>query len=155
MLFLLHLAEASGRLLLWLTKLAYWKRYTRPVACGAFKSDPIPDEILARILEAATRAPNATNLQKWRFLLVKNPEVRKAVAGYYKKAAEQILPQVQRIFLDDTRYLVPMEKAKRQQLFDNTIDGFMNFDVPPVLIIACTYPEPPRWQGMRMCCHRS
>jgi nitroreductase len=112
-----------------------------------FKPDPIPDEILARILEAATRAPNATNLQRWRFLVIKDAEVRKGVAGFYKKAAQDILPQVERIFLDETRYMVPMEKAKRRQLFDNTLDGFNHFDVPPVLVIACTYPEPPRWEG--------
>ncbi len=57
-----------------------------------FKPDPIPDEILARIMEAATRAPNATNLQMWRFIVIKDAATRKAVAGFYKKAAEQILP---------------------------------------------------------------
>src|SRR5260370_28548151 len=112
-----------------------------------FKPDAIPDEILARIMEAATRAPNATNLQRWRFLVIKDPEVRKAVAGYYKKAAEQILPQVERIFLDETRHMVPMEQAKRKQLFDNTIDGFNPFDLPPVLSLACTYHQPTPWDG--------
>lgn len=84
-----------------------------------FRPDPIPDEILARILETATRAPNATNLQRWRFLVIKDPELRKAVAGYYKKASEQMLPLVERIFLNETRHMVPMEKAKREQLFNN------------------------------------
>ncbi len=45
-----------------------------------FKSDPIPDEKLGMILEAARLAPSAGNRQPWRFVLVQDADKKKAVA---------------------------------------------------------------------------
>lgn len=41
-----------------------------------FKSDPIPDSVLTRILQAATWAPSAGNLQPWYFFVVKNQDLK-------------------------------------------------------------------------------
>lgn len=41
-----------------------------------FKPDPVPDEIISQLLEAARLAPSGTNLQPWRFVIVKSPEMR-------------------------------------------------------------------------------
>ncbi|MBS7619131.1 nitroreductase family protein [Candidatus Bathyarchaeota archaeon] len=38
----------------------------------SFKSDPIPDNTLRRVLEAARIAPSGSNRQPWRFTVVKN-----------------------------------------------------------------------------------
>ncbi len=38
-----------------------------------FRDDPIPDEDLRKILEAATWAPSAGNMQSWEFVVVKDP----------------------------------------------------------------------------------
>lgn len=46
----------------------------------AFKSDEVPDEVLARILDAARHAPSANNFQEWRFVVVRNPETRKKIS---------------------------------------------------------------------------
>jgi nitroreductase len=43
----------------------------------AFKSNPISDNLLERILEAASWAPSAGNLQSWEFIIVKDPGVKK------------------------------------------------------------------------------
>jgi len=45
-----------------------------------YKSDPIPDDVLNRILEAGRIAPSAKNIQPWRFIVVKDPEIKKKVA---------------------------------------------------------------------------
>jgi len=37
-----------------------------------YKPDPIPDEVLNRILEAGRIAPSAKNIQPWRFIIVKD-----------------------------------------------------------------------------------
>lgn len=50
-----------------------------------FHPKPIPDEKLKMILEAGRLAPSAGNRQPWRFVVVKDPERKKAlakVAGY-------------------------------------------------------------------------
>lgn len=41
-----------------------------------FKPDPIPEEDLVEVLEAATWAPSAGNAQPWRFVVVRDPELR-------------------------------------------------------------------------------
>ena len=38
----------------------------------AYKDEPVPDEALARVLEAARLAPSARNRQEWRFIVVKD-----------------------------------------------------------------------------------
>jgi len=42
----------------------------------AYKSDPVPEEKIQRLLEYAVRAPSAGNLQPWEFIVVKSPETR-------------------------------------------------------------------------------
>jgi nitroreductase len=46
----------------------------------AYKSDPVPEEKIQRLLEYAVRAPSAGNLQPWEFIVVKNPETRAKLA---------------------------------------------------------------------------
>lgn len=45
-----------------------------------FRPDPIPDELVRKLLEAGHWAPSANNSQPWRFILLKSPEVRRKVA---------------------------------------------------------------------------
>ena len=47
--------------------------------------DPIPQEVQARILDAAIRAPSGGNAQNWRFLLVDDPDVRARIAPIYRR----------------------------------------------------------------------
>lgn len=42
----------------------------------AYEDKPVPDEVLARILEAARIAPSASNRQEWRFIVVRDPDTR-------------------------------------------------------------------------------
>ena len=48
--------------------------------------DPIPDEDLRAILEAATRGPSAGNMQPWHFLVVKDPQLRARLGELYHEA---------------------------------------------------------------------
>ena len=45
-----------------------------------YKPDPIPDDVLNRILDAGRIAPSAKNYQPWHFIVIKDPEVKKRVA---------------------------------------------------------------------------
>ncbi len=42
----------------------------------AYRTDPVPEEALARILEAARAAPSACNLQPWHFFVVRDAGLR-------------------------------------------------------------------------------
>ncbi len=50
------------------------------------KPDPIPDEHITAMLDAAIQAPNGANLQLWHFLVVTDPELRERFAPLYKQA---------------------------------------------------------------------
>lgn len=45
-----------------------------------YKSDPIPHDVLNRILDAGRIAPSAKNYQPWHFIVIKDPEIKKNVA---------------------------------------------------------------------------
>jgi len=52
--------------------------------------DPIPDEVLLRVLDAAIRAPSAGNQHAFRFLVVRDPDTRKAVQVLYREALNEL-----------------------------------------------------------------
>jgi nitroreductase len=51
-----------------------------------YAADPVPEDVLARVLEAARLAPSAKNLQPWKFVVVRD---RSAKIGLAKAAFEQ------------------------------------------------------------------
>ncbi|MET0154110.1 MAG: nitroreductase family protein [Candidatus Binatia bacterium] len=57
-------------------------------ALRRLKSDPVPEEILTRILDAAIRAPSAGNAQNWAFIVVRDPEQRRQLGLVYRKASD-------------------------------------------------------------------
>ena len=44
------------------------------------KPDPVPQELIEKILEAGTHAPSANNSQPWRFVVVQDPAVKQEIA---------------------------------------------------------------------------
>jgi len=54
------------------------------------RTDPIADDVQARILDAAIRAPSGGNQQNWRFLLLDDPARKAALAPLYQHAADEL-----------------------------------------------------------------
>ncbi len=61
----------------------------RQRACRAFTDDPVDDDTVERILEAATRAPSAENTQPWTFVVVRDPDRRAAIGALTARAWER------------------------------------------------------------------
>ena len=58
------------------------------------KPDPVPNELIRNILEAGVCAPSGGNMQRWRFLVVRDPQIKLTVGAYYKRAwDEQVAPR--------------------------------------------------------------
>ena len=55
-------------------------------AMRRLKPDPVPDALIAKILDAGQCAPNGGNAQRWRFLVVKDRAIKEKVQVWYKKA---------------------------------------------------------------------
>jgi len=47
----------------------------------SYKSDPIPEDVLSRVLEAMRLAPSGCNAQPWKFIIVRDEELRKQLVG--------------------------------------------------------------------------
>jgi nitroreductase len=48
------------------------------------KPDPIPDELVEKVIEAGIRAPNGGNSQGWAFVVIKDPGVKKKMEPLYQ-----------------------------------------------------------------------
>jgi nitroreductase len=71
-------------------------------ACRYFRPDPLPDDVLYRAIEMARFAPNGGNRNAVRFVIVRNPDKRRALGEIY-----------QRLWLDITAALAAGENAIR------------------------------------------
>ncbi len=60
-------------------------------AMRRLKPDPVPDELVRKILAAGVCAPNGANQQTWRFLVVKDPAIKQKVQVYYRRAFDEIM----------------------------------------------------------------
>jgi len=68
---------------------AFFEVAGRQRACRAFRDDPVDDETLLRLLQAATRAPSAENTQPWVFVVVRDPDRRAAIGELTRRAWTQ------------------------------------------------------------------
>ena len=60
-------------------------------AMRRLKPDPVPDELIVKVLEAGIQAPNGGNSQSWHFVVVKDAEMKKKVQVWYKKALDEVI----------------------------------------------------------------
>jgi nitroreductase len=45
------------------------------------KPDPVPNQLIRKILEAGTRAPSGGNMQRWRLLVIRDPQIKQTVGA--------------------------------------------------------------------------
>jgi nitroreductase len=99
--------------------------------------DPVPDELITRVLEAATQAPSAGNAQNWAFVAVRDPELRKKIGAVYRKgsdiAAQVYAARGRPEHLSEAQYQRFM--ASGGWLWDHLAEA-------PVLLIVCVKPRP-------------
>jgi len=55
------------------------------------KPGPEPAGLIRKIFEAGISAPSGGNMQRWRFLVVRDPEIKKTVGGDYKRAGDEVV----------------------------------------------------------------
>lgn len=104
-------------------------------AVRRFRPDPIPDSILRQILQAATQAPNGSNRQRWRFVVIRDPGLRRRVGDVYRRAVEDLMPP--------ETAAAGMAPAERR-LFEASwhLAKHMGTE-PPVLLLVCQEASSP------------
>ena len=54
------------------------------------KPDPVPEDALKRIFDAAARGPSSGNLQTIRFLIISDPETKAAIQPIYRECLDEV-----------------------------------------------------------------
>src|SRR5215510_13345708 len=115
-------------------------------AMRRLKPDPVPDALIRKILESGICAPNGGNTQRWRFLVIKDPAIKRQVQQYYKRAFDEVV---------GPRYLssapppgVSRDAYTRQHAAVQYLTD--HFHEAPVWIVACLEEgaaPTTRWSG--------
>ncbi len=96
-------------------------------AMRRLRPDPVPDEVVARILDAGVRAPAPGAVQTWRFVVVTDRAVMGRLAELWRTTRDQLLEVV------PTLYHSEIQARSSQYLHDH-------FEDVPLLI--CGYGPP-------------
>src|SRR5271163_602000 len=114
-------------------------------AMRLLKPDTVPDALIRKILEAGICAANGGNTQRWRFLVIKDPKIKKAVQVVYKRAFDEVV---------GPRYATsapPPGVTKERYLRQHAAVEYLtdHFHEAPVWIVACLEdgPNPNRAAG--------
>lgn len=95
-----------------------------------FKSDPIPDEYIEKILEAARWAMSGANGQPWEFVVVKDAKLRKKVVDIYEES------RYRTHLIESTR-----SAELRHPGAKHTPADLIRFRNAPVIIVVCGDPR--------------
>lgn len=105
---------------------------TRSVRKRLDFAKPVPRDVIEKCLEIALQAPTGGNQQGWHFLVVTDPEKRKALADIYRRGWD-IYSSMERPPMD--------EKDPRTGQLPRVVDSAQfltdHLHEPPVMIIPC------------------
>jgi nitroreductase len=96
--------------------------------CRAYKSDPVPDDVLARALAAARYAPNGGNRQPVRFIVVRDAALKRALKDLYLVRWNAYVEQMTKGQVHVNALPKLMQNADR---FANHLDEI------PVFVVVC------------------
>ena len=93
-----------------------------------FKPDPVPDELITRLLQAAIKAPTGGTKQGWSFIVIRDQETRRKIGDLYRTGSRFVIsPDM----TDQQRRIY----RSAQRLEDHMEDV-------PVFILACIRIDP-------------
>jgi len=90
------------------------------------KPEPIPDEYVDKIIEAARWAPSGANSQPWEFIVVKKQELK-----------ESIVRLVEEDYALAHRMELTREPQLRHPVYGKPLDRPLGFAIAPVFILLC------------------
>ncbi len=100
------------------------------------RPDPIPDDVLERVLEAAIWAPSGGNLQPWRVVVVKDPAKKQGLRDLYQPEWQTF----SKGYAERLNHMSADEAAKQSRVIAAGDTLAENFDQSPVLLVFCFHP---------------
>jgi nitroreductase len=98
--------------------------------CRFFLEDDVPDELLAKLFDAARFAPQGGNRQPVRWIVVRDPAVRRQLRDWYLVPWEKYVGAAR-------SGKVRVDGADAQRLVDNADHMAHHLHEVPVLIVVC------------------
>ena len=98
--------------------------------CRFYRPDPVPEEVLERVLDAARWAPTGGNRQGVRFVVVRDPDKRKQLRDWYVPIWEQYVARA-----------TSKPGAPRARMLENADHMARHLEEIPVLIVVCARLE--------------
>jgi len=93
----------------------------------------VPEALLVKLIEAANQAPSGSNMQNGRWIVVRDPEVRRKLADLNRVGVEAYVgPQSGR-----AGSLPHQSAEKRQRMLDAVLWQMEHMHEIPALVIAC------------------
>ena len=108
-------------------------------AMRRLKTDPVPDELIVKLIDAGNQAPSGSNQQGARWIAVKDPS-QKAKLAELNQQAVKAYTGVETTRLDS---LPHQPSDKRQRMLNAVLWQAEHMHELPVLLIACfEFPAP-------------
>jgi len=101
-------------------------------ALRRFKPEPVPDEVLAKVLDAAIQAPCGGNEQNWFFVVVRSDEQRRKLGDIHRRAGAILASWYARA--DQPAH---MSEGQYRRFLNAGLYLHEHLADAPVLIVAC------------------
>lgn len=107
-------------------------------AMRRLKPDPLPEELLLRLIEAAIQAPTPSNIQGWRWIIVRDAEQKARIAELNRAAVLVYLERGSRLISPQS----PAEAAQAERNRRALQWQADHLQEAPALIVAATDADP-------------
>jgi len=102
-------------------------------AMRRIESREVPEEMLLKLIDAANQAPSGSNMQNGRWLIVRDPKIKKALADLNRKGVEAYIQPM----LDKPAGLPHQSVDKRTRMAEAVVWQMDHMHEIPALVIAC------------------
>ena len=110
-------------------------------AMRRLKPDRVPEDVIWKVLEAATMAPSGGNSQPWRLLVVQDPELKRFVQERYVRALRVYLQASIEAASQRATPATPDEAARQMRTGRAALHLGEHLHETPVLLLVCMLPR--------------
>lgn len=101
-------------------------------AMRRLRSDPVPDAVVRRLVEAANAAPSGRNLQRARWVVVRDPEQKRRIGELNRRASLEHATEER----DSGPSVAHHDPDRRRRMYEAVIWQSEHFHEAPVIVVA-------------------
>ena len=104
-------------------------------AVRRLRTDPVPDDVLRKVLTAATWAPNGGNRQPWRFIAIRQGDIKQQLRDLYLP----IWTAYENAHRPAVAKLPEPERSRMEKTFATARHLAEHIDEAPVIVVVCVH----------------